>query len=685
MRGNENLLSQIVERSLNEIYVFDVDTLKFVYVNAASRHNLEYSVDELKEMTPLDIKLDYSIEKFKELIAPLSAANTKTSEIVFETRHKRKSGKIYAVEIHLQLGSYDGMPVYVAIALDITKCKQHESELLSFRAAMDASPDSIYFTDPEAMRFLYVNHAATQRSGYSEEQLLELGPELMLIADREKLKSDYGAAIAAGKKGIVEEVEVLSKSGERPWSEVRHHALRLDDRWMIITFARDITEQKNTKRKLQQVHGELEARVAGRTQQLQLEIEQRKSSEQRATRAQEEMRLAKEEAEKASRVKTEFLSSMSHELRTPLNCILGFAQLLELSEAEFSSKQNLYIRHILSSGEQLLKLVSDVLELHTIEAGRLSLQLGHVSAHEVIEDCLEQIRFRAREKNVQLVNQCIPLNPQPYLWSDATRLKQLLLNLLINAIKYNVEGGTVTISCEQVPDNMLRISVSDTGAGIPQDHIENLFIPFERLGRETGPIEGTGIGLSIAKRLIELLGGTIGYVTKEGKGSTFWVNIPMSKEQKLAAASIDVATNAATKEVTNHDEASNSRVILYIEDDPDNQSLMKHILAQLPEVEIELLTAHNAELGLDLARKHHPDVILLDINLPGMNGLEAVQKLKKSQETSTIPVIAISVDATPHAIEKAIKYGFEAYITKPINVKETQRTIAEFLESPLTD
>lgn len=536
---------------MHEIYVVSRDSLQFVYLNERARHNLEYSAREFEKMTAIDIKPEYTIDSFNELVLPLTTDSANTTEIVFETRHKRKSGTSYEVEIHLQLGTYDDAPVYVAIVVDIT--------------------------------------------------------------EREKLPKE-----------------------------------------------------------LTQAQEELEAR----TRQLQLEIEQRIASEQRTTQAQEELRISKDEAEKASRAKTDFLSSMSHELRTPLNCILGFAQLLELGAAGFDEKQNLHIRHILSSGEHLLHLVTDVLELHTIEEGRLSLQLDHVSADDVIEDCLNQIQFRAKENNIRLIDLRSRQEPLPSVFSDITRLKQLLLNLLSNAIKYNEEGGSVTISCEEVAGNMLRIGITDTGAGIPQDQRKNLFTPFERLGRETGPIEGTGIGLSIAKRLIELLSGKIGYVSEVGRGSTFWVEIPLSHGQVPSRAS---ATAATLEQATSPGEGSVIRQVLYIEDDPDNQSLMRHILARLSEVEIEMLTAHNAELGIDLARKHLPDVILMDINLPGMNGLEAVQKLKQAQETRAIPVIAISADATPVAIGSAMKYGFEDYITKPINVKEIQQTVSKFL------
>jgi PAS domain S-box-containing protein len=398
-----------------------------------------------------------------------------------------------------------------------------------------------------------------------------------------------------------------------------------------------------------------------------------------AIKTQEELHLAKEEADKASLAKSEFLASMSHELRTPLNCILGFTQLLELSEENLDEQQVLHIRHILSSGEHLLNLVTDVLELNTIEEGRMSLQFDNVSTDDVISDCLSQIQFRANEKNIRLIDERDTQCRLPQLWSDITRVKQLLLNLLSNAVKYNIDGGHVTLSCRLMPNNLMRISIADSGAGIPDSQREDLFTPFERLGRETGPIEGTGIGLSITKRVVELLDGSIGYESKIGEGSTFWVELPISSDPDLRRTHTEHTASEVGLPASLQTAEFNHKSLLYIEDDPDNQSLMTHILAKLDSVELKMLTAHNAELGIDLACSHLPDIVILDINLPGMSGLEAVQKLKSMPETKDIPVIAMSADATPFAIKEAMNYGFEAYVTKPIKVKEIHQTISRLL------
>lgn len=400
-------------------------------------------------------------------------------------------------------------------------------------------------------------------------------------------------------------------------------------------------------------------------------------SERRAIKAQEEMRRAKEEAEKASHAKSDFLASMSHELRTPMNAILGFAQLLELDDEEpLTETQKEYVQHILDGGEHLLNLIADVLELNKIEEGRLSLSMGRVSVKDVIEECLHQIQFRAEDSEIQIIDRCTQ-GKLPWLWSDATRLKQVLLNLLANAIKYNHPRGSVVVSCEELPEQRLRIIVSDTGDGIPSDRYADLFAPFERLGREAGKVEGTGIGLTIAKRIIENLDGEIGFESEEGQGSTFWVDVPLS-DRMDADVEEPLTQIVEDSHPITRESGNGQHTVLYIEDNPANMRLMENIVGQFAN--ISMLSAYNAELGLDLARQHIPDLIFMDINLPGMNGIEAMQELKRFPATESIPVIAISADAMPRDIENAMENGFRDYITKPINVAETYQAIANIIK-----
>lgn len=398
-----------------------------------------------------------------------------------------------------------------------------------------------------------------------------------------------------------------------------------------------------------------------------------------ATKDITEIDESREEAIKASRAKSEFLSSMSHELRTPLNAILGFAQIMDLdSKQPLSEKQKSFVAHIIKGGDYLLELIDQVLELNRIEAGKLVVNIEQTGVRRIFNECLRLIRISADEEGIEIVDQTAEQDI-PLLHTDGTRLKQVLLNLLSNAVKYNHSGGSVTLSCQKVREEILRINVTDTGTGIPADQFENLFSPFERLGLEAGEIEGTGIGLTITKQIIELLGGQIGFDSASGKGSTFWVEVPISNKQGI----IEVITRDGEDgpdQVSGrgHDEAA-MKTILYIEDNSANIVLMESVIDSIEKV--RLLSAPTAELGYDLARSESPDLILMDINLPGMNGIEALEKLRNTLDTSEIPVIAVSALAMPGDIEAGNRAGFKQYVTKPFNIAELVKTIERELHA----
>ncbi len=374
------------------------------------------------------------------------------------------------------------------------------------------------------------------------------------------------------------------------------------------------------------------------------------------------LEAAKKEAESASAAKSEFLSRMSHELRTPLNSVLGFAQLLELESLSDEQADN--VQHILRSGRLLLDLINEVLDLSRIEAGRLGLSPEPVRMREALRDALDVVRPLAAQQNVN-INPDVVLRCDRHVVADRQRLKQVLLNLLANAVKFNRPGGSVRISCEQLPHNCLRVEIADTGRGIRAEDLPKLFQPFERLGAEQEGISGTGLGLALSKRLLEAMGGSIAVDSTEGVGSVFYIDL-LEAPDPAATESEDMLGPAAEVRA-----GGVAGTILYIEDNLSNLRLMERILSRYPEV--KLLAAMQGKLGLDLAQAHLPDWILLDVHLPDASGDEVMRQLLENPRTASIPVTVISADATANQVSRLIRSGARDYLTKPLDVRQLLR------------
>jgi signal transduction histidine kinase/ActR/RegA family two-component response regulator len=371
--------------------------------------------------------------------------------------------------------------------------------------------------------------------------------------------------------------------------------------------------------------------------------------------------VSRAETDRANAAKDEFLSRMSHELRTPLNAILGFAQLLELDELDPRQRDN--VAHIVAGGRHLLDLINEVLEISRIETGSMSPVIEPVHAGTIVREVLELVAPLATQRGIELA---APLDHQDDLWveADQQRLKQILLNLLANAVKYNRDGGSVTVRIKEAGGNA-RIAVTDTGQGIPQDQLPKLFIPFERLGAESTGVEGTGLGLVLALRLAEAMNGTLGVESQPWIGSTFHIDLPLTSPPDEAGRQA-LPSRLSLEDSPAPAQLAGTRRVLYIEDDAANANLMSQLFAEEPR--LELMTTMYGKLGLELARQHRPDLILLDAHLPDLNGDEVLRRLRRDEATQAIPVIAVSADATGEQRARLTALGASRYLTKPLTL-----------------
>lgn len=382
-----------------------------------------------------------------------------------------------------------------------------------------------------------------------------------------------------------------------------------------------------------------------------------------------DLAAARDQAETASRAKSEFLSSMSHELRTPLNAIIGFAQILANSRREpLGDKQHRQVSQIERSGQHLLSLINEVLDLAKIEAGHMTLSIEPIILANVFNDACSTLEPSAEAAGIRF--RYTSPNDQWQVNADYTRTKQILLNLLSNAIKYNSTNGSIDITVAHLVDHV-RISVTDTGPGIAPERQHELFEPFNRLDAEGGSIEGSGIGLAITRELVERMNGEMGIDSQLGHGATFWFTLP--------TANADATADEAPPPHWAHTQPSNAFMLLYIEDNPANQRLMEDIIEEIGDIKLQI--APSAEIGLEIMRHCSPALVMMDIHLPGMNGYQALEAMRRDPQLQTLPVVALSANAMPGDIKRGLEAGFNAYLTKPLELDKLEATIAQFIQT----
>jgi len=577
----------------------------------------------------------------------------------FELRMVKNDGTLFWAHLAATAAhDADSAPELRAVLTDNTTRKQAEEALLKAGALQSAIFNSANFssiaTDAKGVIQIF-NVGAERMLGYAAADVMnkitpaDISDPQEVIARARELSVELGTKITPGFEALVfkasrgiediYELTYIRKDGSRFPAVVSVTALR-DAQDAIIGYLLIGTD--NTARK--QIEA---ARVL-----LEHALQEKNTELERAMFV----------AEKASLAKSEFLSSMSHELRTPLNAILGFAQLMESGSPPPTPSQKRSIDQVLHAGWYLLELINEILDLALIESGKLSLSMEPVSLVAVMHECQTMIEPQAQKRGISVV---FPQIKVPYfVKADRTRVKQILINLLSNAIKYNKVDGTITVDCIASSPGRLRIYVEDTGEGLTPDELTQLFQPFNRLGQETSAEEGTGIGLVVSKRLIELMGGVIGVESTVGKGSVFWIELNLTTEEQPA---VGTAGLTAVAQADIHADGR-LRTLLYVEDNPANLMLVEDLIARRPD--IRFLSAVDGRRGIEIARASRPDVILMDINLPGISGIQALRILAEDSSTAHIPVIALSANAMPRDIEKGLEAGFFRYLTKPIKVHE---------------
>jgi PAS domain S-box-containing protein len=803
-----NRMGRILDDSFNEIYIFEVQTFKYVQVNRGGCENLGYAKEEILRLTPLDVFSKFNPERFERLIKPLRKGSA--SRIVFETEQKRKDGSSYPVEVRLQLTSIDDSSLFLAIVQDITERKKAEqAQMLAHnelegrvqqrtmelknvnetlreeiterkvietalrdsesqvRAIVENVIDGIVTIDETGLIELF-NPTAEQIFGYSAKEVIGKNIRMLMPQPYQNEHDGYlrryketGKAKVMGAK---KEVWGLRKDGSVFPIELAINEFYIGGRRAYTGVVQDITEKKQAQWSLEKLTRQnelilksvgdgifgmnLEGKITffnpsalrmtrfdedelfgkslhdvlnllhekgssfgedypmyevfkdGKTQSKDETVFWTKDGSAlmaeyicapiyedekivgavvtfrdilRRKRVEEALFQAKEEAERASRAKSDFLSRMSHELRTPLNSILGFAQILEMDKIDrLTTRQKPWVSQVRKAGDHLLELINEILDLARIESGTMAVTMENVDIVPLMKEVLTLIMPMSKQRGIKIIDM-ISI-PSLIVFGDRIRLKQIFLNLLSNAVKYNIDKGIISIYYRKSSEGKIQLSVEDSGIGVPKDKINDLFEPFARLDADNSGVEGAGIGLTITRRLIEQMRGSISVKSTLDEGSCFTLELSAGVVQEEGKHLEDTTADLSQK----HLSSSESHTLLYVEDNPDNLILVRQILKSRPN--IRLIFSRDSKTGIELALTHHPDLILMDINLPGMDGFTALKALRAYREIRSIPVVAVSANAMKEDIDHGLEAGFDSYITKPINIARFIEVVDRLLE-----
>jgi len=653
---NSANFSSIATDANGVIQIFNVGAERMLGYTAAEVVN-KFTPAGISDPREIIVRAKALSEELKTTIAPgfeaLVFKASREIEDIYELTYIRKDGSRFPAVVSVTALRDDGDAIigYLLIGTDNTARKQVEAEQKKLdqrlrdqqfytRSLIESHMDALVITDPLGI-ISDANRQMETLTGCTRDELIG-APFKNYFTDSERAEAAIKLVLREKK---ITDYELAVRDRDGKTTDVSYNATTFYDRDRVLqgvfAAARDVTERQLSQQSLQRTNVDLE--------------------------------VAKLAAEKANLAKSDFLSSMSHELRSPLNAILGFAQLMESASPPPSDSQQEGIAQILQAGWHLLKLINEILDLSVIEAGKVVLSTEPVSLAEVLSECQAMLEPEAQQRGLSMT---FPSFDHPvFVSGDRTRLKQVVINLLSNAIKYNTVSGTVVVACSARTPERTRISVTDTGAGLSPEKLAMLYQPFNRLGQEAvGGVAGTGIGLVVTKRLVELMGGELGVESTVGAGSVFWFELITSAAPQLETD----PGEAAARDKTTLPGGTPSHTLLYVEDNQANMRLVEQIIARRPD--LRLLTAVNGVLGIEMARKEQPTVILMDINLPGISGVAAMEILRNDPATAHIPVVALSANAIPRDIEMSLAKGFFRYLTKPIKIKEFTETLNAALE-----